>query len=535
MLFLHRERGDRSVRDVCVVTDSVASVPLSTEAMLASSTEAGFFSVMFRIECGGDPGDSRQVCDVPARCSCSSAALECQMRVLLVYPDAREEIIGWGDLGAVAEPLALEYLGAGAQLDGHVVKILDLRFHVDDFDDVVKSFAPEVIGVTGYSMHVLRMLSICRRAKELGPGIWTVVGGHHATLLPVDFFEPEIDFVVQGEGVGPFRKLLRALESQTPADEIAGLQFRKNGQFVSGGVPEPFEIDQIPLPDRSLTQTDRDRYFIDWMKPIALMRNTVGCPYRCSFCSLWRIMDGRYYKRELDRIIDELASIPEEFVFFVDDEAFVDGSRMLELAEAIHESGIRKRYFTYCRFDTLLRQPKLMKRWREVGLERLFVGIEAVTAMELKDYNKRLQVAELEQGFRAARDLEISIFAGFIVHPKYMPRDFERLVRFIEHNRVEYPSFTIWTPLPGTELPNGFDTVIERQPNGRPNWELFDLQHPVIRTLLPREKFMNEYRNLHRVFAGRYTPFRDIGAALRRRGGEVESTVSTTTGEIGVG
>ena len=73
-------------------------------------------------------------------------------------------------------------------------------------------------------------------------------------------------------------------------------------------------------------------------------------------------------------------------------------------------------------------------------------------------------------------------------------------MRFIEHHRIDYPSFTVLTPIPGTSALATFDEVIERQHNGRPAWDLFDLQHPVTRTRLPREEFLGEYRNLQRVF-----------------------------------
>ena len=91
------------------------------------------------------------------------------------------------------------------------------------------------------------------------------------------------------------------------------------------------------------------------------------------------------------------------------------------------------------------------------------------------------------------------------------------MVNFIEHNKVDYPSFTIWTPLPGTDALKSFDEVIERQPNGRPNWELFDLQHPVTKTRLPREKFMREYHKLHKVFAPQYAEHRDLNRIIENR------------------
>jgi radical SAM superfamily enzyme YgiQ (UPF0313 family) len=431
------------------------------------------------------------------------------MRVLLIYPNARSEIIGWGDLGAIAEPLALEYLAAGALQDGHEIRILDLRLHRDDLDGTLESFQPEVAGVTGYSMHVLRNLAICARVKQRLPECRTVVGGHHATLLPEDFFEPQVDFVVQGEGVHPFVSLLHALEAGCDPFLIPGLWSRAGEKFVSGGLSAPFDIDSLPPPDRTLVAADRSSYFIDWMKPIALARSTVGCPYRCTFCSLWRIMDGKYHMREVDRVVAELAEIPEEYVFLADDEAFIHRRRMRQLAEAIRASGLRKRFFTYCRIDTLLRDRDLMQLWHEVGLERLFIGIEAVSAKDLTEYNKRLQVSQIEDGLAAARKLGIEVFAGFIVNTEFTPRDFKQLVRFIEHNEINYPSFTVLTPLPGTPALANFDSVIERQPNGRPNWELFDLQNPVTRTALPREAFLREYRNLFRVFAGKSLPYRE--------------------------
>jgi radical SAM superfamily enzyme YgiQ (UPF0313 family) len=437
------------------------------------------------------------------------------MKILLLYPSLRREIIGYGDLGAVAEPLALEYLASGAKLDGHEVRILDLRMNPDDLDSALQTFVPAVVGVTGYSMHVLRNLALCRQVKSTLPDCVTVIGGHHATLLPEDFFHPEIDFVVQGEGVHPFREILRSLESGHRQPVIPGVWVRDGEKFMSGGAALSYDIDSIPTPDRTLTACDRQNYFIDWMKPIALLRTTVGCPYRCSFCSLWKIQDGRYHMRDIERVVAEIASVREECIFLVDDEAFINGRRMMALARALKEAGIRKRYFTYCRIDTLLRQPALMAAWREIGLERLFIGIEAVTAEELNGYNKKLDVAQIEDGLRAAAQLDIAVFGGFIVHTNYTRTSFKQLVRFIEHNRVDYPSFTVLTPLPGTEALNTFDNVVEWQANGRPNWELFDLQHPVTTTRLPKAQFEQEYHNLYRVFGSIYAAHRPVAAALR--------------------
>lgn len=442
------------------------------------------------------------------------------MRVLLIQPDSSTELIGWGDLGAIAEPLALEYLAASACMDGHQVELLDLRLHRGTLARKLRSYQPNVVAVTGYSMHVLRNLAICQEVKSLLPGCWTFVGGHHATLLPEDFFTPTVDFVVVGEGTSSFRTVLRLLERGETVTSVHGVWFRSaDGKFHNDGKSLPFRVDEIVPPKRDLVLNDRPYYFIDWMRPIALLRNTVGCPYRCSFCSLWRIMDGVYYKRDLTQVVTELAAIEEECVFLVDDEAFVDSKRMGHLARAIESAGLKKKLFTYCRIDTLLRERELLEAWRRIGLERLFIGIESITDEELQHYNKRLKVVQIEEGLRIARELGIKVFAGFIVNPDFTERDFKRLIRFIEHNKVDYPSFTVWTPLPGTEALQTFDHVIERQANGRPNWTLFDLQHPVVQTRLPREKFIREYHNLHKIFSAQFAQYRDVGRIVASRNG----------------
>ena len=439
-----------------------------------------------------------------------------RVKLLLIWPNSRNEVLGWGDLGAIAEPLALEYLAAGLKQDGHEVTVLDLRLHPGAFADVLSETRPDVVGVTAFSMHVLTAAAICTRVKAVMPQCWTVVGGHHATFLPEDFFQPQVDFVVSGEGVRPLRRLLDALAAGSRVDRITGVWSRVDGRFMSGGAQPPPDLDALPVPDRGVTAQDRHAYFIDWMKPVALIRTTVGCPYRCTFCSLWKIMNGKYLMRDVDRVVAELATIREDFVFLVDDEAFINGPRMRALATSLQAAGLRKRYFAYCRMDSLLRQRDVLREWRKIGLERLFIGVDAVTEKDLEEYRKRLDVSQIEAGFKVARDLGIEIFAQFVVNTDYTARDFQRLVRFIEHHKIRYPSFTVLTPIPGTELLTTFDHIVERQPNGRPNWDLFDCQNAVTATALPRDEFRREYQNLYHVFKGSYTQYQNHPYLIER-------------------
>lgn len=432
------------------------------------------------------------------------------MRVLLVWPNSHNEVLGWGDLGAIAEPLALEYLGAALEQAGHEPRILDLRLHPRDLETTLLSFKPQMVGVTAFSMHVRRAKEICALAKTLLPACRTVVGGHHATFLPEDFFTPHIDVVVVGEGTEAIVALADAGGREPPP--LPRCWRKTQAGHVCG--PAGANLDDatlaaLPSPARHLVAADRHRYFIDWMSPAALMRTTVGCPYRCTFCSIWKAVDGRYFARDIPAVVEELATIQEDWVFLVDDEAFINGKRMVRLAKAIAEAGIRKRFFTYCRIDSLIRNTEAIEAWRDIGLERLFVGIDAISAKDLDEYNKRCDIAQIEAGLAIAERLGIEIFAQFVVNTDYGHGDFKRLARFIQHHRIRYPSFTVLTPLPGTDLLPDFEKVTARQADGRPDWDLFDCQNAVVATHLPPAEFRREYRNLYHVFKGAYVQYRE--------------------------
>lgn len=429
------------------------------------------------------------------------------MKILLIWPKARTDPEWGGDLGAIAEPLALEYLAAGVARLSDETRVLDLRLHPGTLAKTLQEFRPDVIGITAFSMHVRAALQICKESKALLPGVVTVVGGHHASLLPEDFFEPDVDHIVCGEGVTPFTELVSRYMQQIPVGEIKGVWSRKDGAFQFGGEQPFLDINSLPLPDRNVTAKDRAHYFIDWMTPVALLRTSVGCPFRCTFCSLWKIMDGKYLKRNIDYTINELKQIQEDFVFLVDDEAFIDGKRMAALAEGIKEAGIRKRFFAYCRVDSLIREKEVLSKWVEVGLERLFVGIDAFSEKDLDFYNKKYHSGRIEIALQTAKDLGIEILAQFVVNTNYTRDDFKHLVRFVRHHKIQYPTFTVLTPLPGTDMLKDFSLVTQLQPNGRPDWNYFDTQNAVMATTLPADEFRKEYRGLYHIFKDTYSKF----------------------------
>jgi len=238
------------------------------------------------------------------------------MKVLLIQPPSHTPLM---DQVYLFEPLALEYLGAGVKQDGHCVRLLDARLD-PDLERCLHEFQPNVVGVTGFTSHLNIVKEIASRVRQLYPDVLLIVGGHHATVCPEDFNDSAFDLVVIGEGVVALQEILREVEGSGDFSKISGLGLpgADGMQFTPQRPYTP--LDELPLPDRSLTSQYRFNYFSECFTPLASIRTSLGCTARCTFCALWSITGGKYLRRDPSAVIEELKGISEENIFFCDDE-----------------------------------------------------------------------------------------------------------------------------------------------------------------------------------------------------------------------
>jgi len=389
------------------------------------------------------------------------------MRILLVK--TRSELRGVRALeGFIClEPLELEIV-AGVVDPEDSVRILDLRLQKDPrqaFLDALRAEQPDLIGFTGYSIHVQAIKDLARLAKEQRPEASVMVGGIHASLLPHDFMVPEIDLIIRGEGSTALRELLRRLKAgQPPEFPPACLSTRHPDCAIHADMPLAAypPIEQAAAPRRDLV--DRSRYFFAWTAAakgeriptlfprVASVRTSIGCAQRCSFCISPTLTGGRYITVPAEQVVDEIATVPETYIAFTDDEMFLDTKRARQIAELILSRGIRKHYYSWARSDTIIRHPELFKLWKQAGLDTLFVGLESVDNTRLAAYNKSNKTQNNLEAVQVLRDLEINLHAAYIVDPDFTEADFDLMEKEILSVSPAEIAFTVLTPTPGSAL-----------------------------------------------------------------------------------
>jgi len=219
-----------------------------------------------------------------------------------------------------------------------------------------------------------------------------------------------------------------------------------------------------------------------------------GCPFDCNFCSVWVFYKRRAGRRSPAAIVHELEGLEGDPVFFTDDIAFLNHDAYQELGERIRASGIRKEYACETRSDLVVKYHDLFARWREVGLNALFLGVEKIDDLGLASIRKRTKGGSNTnlEAIRILRDVGIRPYTTFIVDPAWGEDDFDRLEEFLEAMSLPAASFAILTPLPGTEL-----YTQRRHELTSHDYGYYDLFHPVLPTRLPLERFYERFALLY--------------------------------------
>lgn len=416
------------------------------------------------------------------------------MRILLVQPAPFEHgRMGLENALWLSEPVALTSIAAMVK-GRHEVRILDMRLEEDGvLPRLLAEFRPDLVGASSMTTDAYQAQAVAYCAKSiLGPGVFTIVGGHHPTLAPEAHDVACIDAVCVGEGEETFAELadhLAAGGAHDALDAIHGLVFRKGGrQFKTPGRSQARSLDTFPPPARELLGRYAGRYFFAAAAPLASIQTSRGCAFDCNFCAIWEFYERKVRFLSAAAICDRMEQVREPFVFFLDDNFLSHRGRIEELLGEIERRSIKKWWMIQGRTDFIAQHPDLMRRMRDAGLCMVLSGYESNddgTLGALKKDNNR------ENNLRASRILrELGIYSTgiFMTRPDFAAADFEAMWAAINEMQITMPLVVIQTPLPGTQ-----HWREQRDQLLTEDARLFDLLHAVVPTRLDRAEFYRHY------------------------------------------
>jgi hopanoid C-3 methylase HpnR len=427
------------------------------------------------------------------------------MRILLVHPSA----LMYSQLYLRLEPLGLERVGAALRRAGHRVRMVDLQVYSEAelwraFDEL----SPTAVGFSlNYLANVPEVIDLAKGVKARRPSCLVFAGGHSVSFIAAHVLEQAngaIDAVLRGEGEGSTPLLAEALAAGGEAlAEVPG------AISLSGEGPPPR---LSPSLDEDLPARDiggrRHKYFIGVMDPAASAEFSRGCPWDCSFCSAWTFYGRSYRKVSPEAAADDIERVEEPGVFLVDDVAFVRPEHGFEVGREIERRGVQKEYYLETRCDVLVRNEEVFRYWRRLGLEYMFLGVESLTDEGLAALRKRSSSDINAKALEVARKIGVTVAINIIADPDWDEAQFEKVRRWA----LEVPEIvhlTVQTPYPGTET-----WVTESRRLTTKDYRLFDVQHAVLPTRLPLDRFYRELVRTQSVLARKHLGARALAETL---------------------
>lgn len=442
------------------------------------------------------------------------------MKVLLVQPP----VFGLTVKSRIIEPLALEILAATIK-ERHTVKILDLRIE-DKFEEELIEFNPDIIGFTCYICQVNYVRKYLKLAKKIMPGVKTIVGGEQPTHAPEDFNLPEVDYISMGDGERSFPGIVEYIaEKDRNPLTIPGIVIVKDGKLTFGAEKDILhDLSISPIPARELTENYRSFYKFAGWNDLGALSTSRGCMYRCNFCTIWKIRDGIIAHFPIERVITELKMIKEKNIYFCEAHSFQDIDYSEKLYQEIVKNKIEKNYMAYVRVNTAVKNIELLRKWKQIGLKRLFIGIETVTDKRLKGFQKATSSKQNEDAVNLIHDAGIEIMSSFIIDLDFDDEDFKILGDWVKKMNLTMPVYNIITPLPGNDMYENNREIMKDIP-----FEYYDFNHALLKTKLPLKRF---YQNLAQLYRDTYS--NDLSDDIKEKLGYDEEKMKKRkmTGEL---
>ncbi|MEI6124043.1 MAG: radical SAM protein [Bacteroidota bacterium] len=410
----------------------------------------------------------------------------------------------------IGPPLGL--LTIAAAVKDFDVELIDLKGEYDLNPDApplnqlvqkyLAQFNPDIVGVTFIASEFPYGIEIFREAKNFNPAIRTVAGGLHTVLALQDFHLPEVDLVCPGQSAGMFRQVVLAHSKNQTFNHIGGLYINTPQALKPTKVPQtPWNAarQNFIMPNRSLLKRWMSTYIVGGRPiPATYLFTSLGCPYECSFCSIWPQFNKRFYQRRLQSIIEELKQLDDyKIVRFADANTIVDVDFISLLLDRILVEGIEKEFVMDIRFDTTVKYPWLIEKLAKAGLKVVICGFESFRDEELKRYHKDSSAALIEEAINIFHQNGIMLRGNYVIPNDYTTDDFQAMADYASAHRVVYAGYTILTPMPGTVFHNQIKHQIIDH-----DLLKYNFFNSVLKTTLPLEQFYESVGKLWLIKKG---------------------------------
>ncbi len=335
-----------------------------------------------------------------------------------------------------------EYVIVDGNLDPHPQRTMD---------DAMARHPVELLAVSVMpGPQMVAAIALCKEFRRKYPKVPIVWGGYFPSLYTDATLNARyVDFVVKGQGEETLPELLSALRGERKLSSVAGLSWKDSfGLHVHNAMRPLRSPNDFPvLPYHRLQNVEKYLLPTFLGHRTAVHHASIGCPFRCQFCGVVPIFDGRQKMEAAERTASVLGGLQRNYgidaVQFYDNNFFLNESHALDQAERLIPLGLR--WWAEGRIDTMLRySDDTLRAIRRAGATMIFFGAESGSDETLRAMNKKITADQtLELAARIRKFDIIPEFSFVVGNPADPKRDTADTIRFIRRIKRLNPSAEI--------------------------------------------------------------------------------------------
>lgn len=402
------------------------------------------------------------------------------------------------------KPLGLLVL-AGLTPKDWEITVVDENLGIPDYETMPQ---PDLVGITAFTSQANRAYELA--AQFRARAVPVVMGGIHATMRREEALQ-YVDAVVTGEAESVWAQVLD--------DARAGrLQPTYPGHHV--------DMAEIPTARHDL---------LDKGYAFGSIQTTRGCPLNCTFCSVSTFNGNQYRNRPIDRVLEEMRTIREEWILIVDDNLIGTAPAHFERAKtlfrAMIRTDLRKKWIAQTTIN-MADDEELMTLAARAGCRGVFIGFESPSAQGLAEIGKKFNLRkgrDFAQSVRRIHRHNILVVGSFIMGlDADEPGIGRRIAKTAAQYGVDILNALFLTPLPGTRLWDQMNSADRIAANDFPkDWRYYTLGYPTAQYKnFSWAGILKEMNSCDRRFYSLWGVFRRFSRSLVRRRRPILSLVS---------
>lgn len=395
-------------------------------------------------------------------------------------------------------PLGMVYVAGSLQNAGYEVKIYDAMAKFDTFNDIrnyIRDYCPDAVGTAAYTSSIYDAVRVLKTAKEVNPGIITLLGGIHPTFCWEEILQKDggvVDYVIRGEGEITTTDLLNHVFAGEKPD-VAGIAYARDGKITCTEqrhlIPD---LDALPAA-WALVEWKDYTFKTKKNSTLAVVSSSRGCTQKCTFCSQRLFWREKWRARSPENFVSELeylnATYGVDVAMIADETPTYDRKRWEEILDLLIAKNLDLELLMETRVDDILRDKDIMDKYAKAKIVHIYVGAESASQDTLDRYHKNIRVEESKEAIDLINNAGIISETSFVLGmPDETPQSIDSAIKLAKYYNPDLAFFLAIAPWPYSDIYPELAPYVEEF-----DYSKYNLVEPVVKPINMTREELNKH------------------------------------------